>query len=253
MFGDRSQLPRAGPGSPGPQRSVALCLRLAGCPVAVSQLSQRHTGPWAPPGSPARTLPAPSCLRHLRTREGTTEGMDPYSSNVNRASGLEPSPNGPPQLGLPRGNDPKSLWPAKSCGPLSWQCPRSWQLPGMMSPTTCATAGCHQWGPRRGRPQHRQGKVWFGQALALGAPGGSTGRGGCPTTRSVPSQKATAAQDFHQRHMAIHSKSPGIPDPNRAGSPGWAPCPEALRMGTRRAASAAVAGLHQATSWPHRP
>lgn len=54
---------------------------------------------------------------------------------------------------------------------------------------------------------------------------------GGPGTPSVPSQKATAARDFHWWHMANHSKSPGIPDPNRAGSPAWAPCPEALGMG----------------------
>lgn len=49
---------------------------------------------------------------------------------------------------------------------------------------------------------------------------------------SVPSQKATAGQDFHQQHMVNHSKSPGIPDPNSTSSPGWALCPEALGKGT---------------------
>lgn len=58
--------------------------------------------------------------------------------------------------------------------------------------------------------------------------GGSMGGPGTP---SMPSQKARAAQDFHRWHMVNHSKSPGIPDPSRAGSPGWALCPEALGMG----------------------
>lgn len=112
------------------------------------------------------------------------------------------------------------------------------QVPGLAVPSHLAAAWhdtpcrlCHCRVPHIGLCR-AQTPVLPGQvqtlALAPGATGGSVGGPGTP---SVPSQKATAAQDFHRWHMVNHSKSSGIPDPSCAGSPGWALCPEALGMG----------------------
>jgi len=221
--GDRVQLRRSVGRTGGPR--AASCRRL----VAPSQSSQRHAGPWAPGGLPPAPCLHPACStqpRAPRDRRGDAEGTDgALFQHSKRGAGTRAQP----RRGCPGGGDPKP--PEKHRRSPPWQCPHSRRLPSVVSP--CHP--CHHQSHRRATREAVPGAVGarFGSArpwhqLQVQA-GGSAGGPGTPP---VPSHKATAARDFHQRHMANHSKSPGIPDPNHAGGPGWAPCPEALGMGT---------------------
>lgn len=99
---------------------------------------------------------------------------------------------------------------------MASSCPRDVPLPSMTP-----------WGPLMGGPQRCQ--VRF--ALARLWHQFQVQRGGSRHP-SVPTQAVTAARDFQQQHTVSHGKSPGIPDPSHAGGLSWAPCPEALGMGS---------------------